>query len=51
MLFEDLAKLTEAGQEVQNDGKIKTLAHQQLGVLRLDVDDLGTIFAKGLGDR
>ena len=50
MLFEDLAKLTEEGQTVQSDGKIKTLTHQQLGVLRLDVDDLGAVFGYGLGD-
>lgn len=41
MLFEDLARLNE-------DGKPK-LAYEQLGVMRLDVDDLGAIFARGLG--
>lgn len=50
MLFEDLAKLTKDGQELQPDGKIKTLTHQQLGVLRLDVDDLGAVFGHGLGE-
>lgn len=40
MLFEDLAKLNENGEP--------RLAYEQLGVMRLDVDDLGAIFAHGL---
>lgn len=40
MLFEDLAKLNEKGEPC--------LAYEQLGVMRLDVDDLGAIFAHGL---
>lgn len=43
MLFEDLAGLNNG------DGQIADLAHQQLGVLRLDVDDLGAVFGHGLG--
>lgn len=43
MLFEHLAMLTN-GQAQAPD-----LTHQQLGVLRLDVDDLGAIFSNGLG--
>lgn len=42
MLFEDLAKLDEFGNE--------ELGYSQLGVMRLDVDDLGAIFARGLGE-
>lgn len=41
MLFEDLARLNEKGEP--------KLAYEQLGVMRLDVDDLGAIFARGLG--
>ncbi len=40
MLFEDLARLNEDG--------APGLAFEQLGVMRLDVDDLGAIFAAGL---
>lgn len=43
MLFEDLAKLDK--------DKEPTLTHDQLGVMRLDVDDLGVIFAHGLGKK
>ncbi|MCB0614421.1 MAG: hypothetical protein KDC75_13985, partial [Phaeodactylibacter sp.] len=43
MLFEDLAKL--------DVDKEPTLTHDQLGVMRLDVDDLGVIFAHGLGKK
>lgn len=41
MMFEDLAKLDVAGKP--------EIAYKQLGVMRLDVDDLGAIFARGLG--
>jgi CRISPR-associated protein Csm1 len=44
MLFDDLAKLNSA-KDYKPD-----LTHQQLGVLRLDVDDLGAVFGHGLGD-
>lgn len=42
LLFEELAKLDEKGEE--------KLSYPQLAAMRLDVDDLGTLFAYGLGN-
>ncbi len=43
MLFEDIARLDPEG--------ATSLVYEQLGVMRLDVDDLGAIFARGLGEK
>lgn len=43
LTFDDIAQL------LPNKEQLAGLVHDQLGVMRLDVDDLGTIFARGLG--
>ncbi len=45
-MFEEIAQMDEAGRIKEGE---TTLSYPQLAALRLDVDDLGTLFGYGLG--